>query len=266
MDSNSFAPIAARVLSLMLALPIVTRSQAPVPLTMEYSENRLLAGDIIALSFLIASPAQPIAGLFGLSFELRYNAPQYLRPLTPEQALSGPFLEPDTYNFTKHEPQRNTVALAVSRKLGASGQDGYGRVLSYSFMLSPDTPVGTEICFSLENVSANDAAGNALAVAAGAPLCLRVTELAMDAAPNPFTPNDDGSNDYVEFKREGGFPPEWMIVIMDRNGRVVRRLLNGETKWNGRDEQQRAALPGVYLYMIQSRESVMKRGVLALVR
>ncbi len=242
------------------------QSNAPVLLTIQRPEGRLLPGDIIRLSFYIGSPSQPITGLFGLSFELRYTAKQYVRPLTPDQVTSGPFLEPNTYNFARHEPARNLVSLAVSRKLGAAGQYGYGEILIYSFQVSQDAPLGTQICFSLNNVSANDSTGAALPVVAGPQLCLQVSELTVVVLPNPFTPNEDGSNDRVEFKREGGIPPEWRILIMDREGRAVRRLGNGETQWNGRDQQQREALPGVYLYMIQNGEGVVKRGVLGLVR
>lgn len=242
------------------------QSQAPVPVTIQRPEGRLLAGDIIRLSFNIGSAAEPVAGLFGLSFALRYTAKPYLRPLTPDQVVSGPFLEPNTYNFAKHEPSRNMVSFAVSRKLGASGQYGFGEVLIYSFQVSEDAPVGTQICFSLENISANDSAGNAIPVIAGPDLCLQVADRNIDVVPNPFTPNEDGSNDRVEFKREGGLPAAWTILIMDRDGRIVRRLANGENTWNGRDQQQREALPGVYLYMIQSEVEVVQRGVLGLVR
>lgn len=254
------------VLGAVLMITTVALAQSRAPLTIQRPEGRLLAGDVIRLSFYVGSASEPVAGLFGLSFELKYTAKQFVRPVTPEQAVSGPFLEPNTYNFAKHEPGRNLVSLAVSRKLGASGQYGEGEVLIYSFVVSPDAPVGTEICFSLENVSANDSVGAAIPLVAGPALCLKVAELTIDVVPNPFTPNDDGSNDQVEFKREGGIPPEWNIVIMDRDGRVMRRFSNGENKWNGLDQQQRAMLPGVYLYMIQNGEEIVKRGVIGLVR
>jgi gliding motility-associated-like protein len=254
------------VIVMMMTSTTFGQNLAPAPLTMQRPDGRLLAGDIIRLSFYAGSASEPVAGLFGLSFELKYTAKQFIRPLTPEQAISGPFLEPNTYNFAKHEPGRNLVSLAVSRKLGASGQYGEGEVLIYSFVVSEDAPVGAEICFSLGNISANDSVGAAIPMVAGPDLCLKVAELTIDVVPNPFTPNDDGSNDQVEFKREGGIPPEWSIVIMDRDARVVRRLSNGEAKWNGRDQQQRAMLPGVYLYMIQNGEEIVKRGVIGLVR
>lgn len=242
------------------------QTSAPAVLSIQKPAGRVLAGDVVRLSFYIGSQSRPVAGLFGLSFELKYSAPRFVQPLTPDQVLVGAFLEPNTYSFARHEPSRNSVALAVSRKLGASGQSGFGEVLVYSFQIAPDAPPSTEFCFNLENLAANDSLGNALPVVAGAPLCLQVADLPIAAAPNPFTPNEDGSNDQIEFQREGGMPVSWTITIMDRNGRVVRRLLNGETRWNGRDEQDREVLPGVYLYQIQNEEAVLTRGVIGLLR
>lgn len=242
------------------------QTSAPVVLSIQKPARRVLAGDVVRLSFYIGSQSRPVAGLFGLSFELKYSAPRFVQPLTPDQVLVGAFLEPNTYSFARHEPSRNSVALAVSRKLGASGQSGFGEVLVYSFQIAPDAPPSTEFCFNLENLAANDSLGNALPVVAGAPLCLKVADLPIAAAPNPFTPNEDGSNDQIEFQREGGMPVSWTITIMDRNGRVVRRLLSGETRWNGRNEQGREVLPGVYLYQIQNEEAVLTRGVIGLLR
>lgn len=242
------------------------QTSAPVVLSIQKPAGRVLAGDVVRLSFYIGSQSRPVAGLFGLSFELKYSAPRFVQPLTPDQVLVGAFLEPNTYSFARHEPSRNSVALAVSRKLGASGQSGFGEVLVYSFQIAPDAPPSTEFCFNLENLAANDSLGNALPVVAGAPLCLKVADLPIAAAPNPFTPNEDGSNDQIEFQREGGMPVSWTITIMDRNGRVVRRLLSGETRWNGRNEQGREVLPGVYLYQIQNEEAVLTRGVIGLLR
>ena len=245
---------------------LAAQTSAPAVLSIQKPAGRVLAGDIVRLSFYIGSQARPVADLFGLSFEVKYSAPRFVQPLTPDQVLVGSFLEPDTYSFARHEPSRNSVALAVSRKLGASGQSGFGEVLVYSFQIAPETPPSTEFCFNLENLAANDSLGNALPVVAGAPLCLQVADLPIAAAPNPFTPNEDGSNDQIEFQREGGMPVSWTITIMDRNGRVVRLLDSGETRWNGRDEQGREVLPGVYLYQIQNGEEVLARGVIGLLR
>ena len=239
---------------------------APAPVTIQPITEKVLAGSTIQLIFYVGNDAAPVANLFGLGFEVHFDNGKYLQPVTPDQVQSGPFLEPNTYNFAKYEPDRSMVSLAVSRKLGDVGQSGHGEVLYYSFTIAENTPIGTVICFSLANVFGNDSVGTAVDVIGGPPMCITVADLEITVVPNPFTPNDDGSNDGVEFRREGGFPPEWTIMILDRSARMVRRLANGKNLWNGTDNQGRDMLPGIYLYLIQDGEEIIKRGVIGLVR
>ena len=241
---------------------------SPVPLFITGPQAELFEGSrhTIQLSFEIGTPTEPIDRLFGISFELRYTSSQYVQPINLNQLRSGPFLEPNTFNFAKDEPQRSLVSLAVSRKLGDDEKSGNGTLLSVQFLISENIPAGTEICFSLSNITANDSSGTLLDVLAGPDFCLTVVPLNIEVVPNPFTPNDDGKNDNVEFRRPGGIPPEWKITIMDRSARVVRSLLNGADIWDGTDNQQRALLPGVYLYMIQGEQRILKRGIIGLVR
>ncbi len=254
------------LLSLVQVAALVAQTSAPAVLSIQKPSGRVLAGDIVRLSFFIGSQTQPVNGLFGLSFELKYSSAQIVQPVTPDQVLVGAFLEPNTYSFARYEPTRNSVALAISRKLGASGKSGFGEVLVYSFQVAPEAPVGAEFCFTLENVIANDSLGAVLPVVAGSALCLRVTELPVAAVPNPFTPNDDGKNDQIVFQREGGIPASWEITICDRDGHTIRKLRNGEAQWNGRDEQNRELLPGVYFYLIRNGDEIVKRGALGLLR
>jgi len=84
--------------------------------------------------------------------------------------------------------------------------------------------------------------------------------------PNPFTPNDDGYNDEVEFRKGDGLPEDWTIIILDRSGRVIQRLANGQRYWNGRDEKDQLMLPGSYLFMVSAQEKVLHRGLIHLIR
>ncbi len=84
--------------------------------------------------------------------------------------------------------------------------------------------------------------------------------------PNPFTPNDDGLNDWTEFRKGDGIPDTWVISIMDRTGRLIKNLRNGEAIWNGTDEAGMTMLPGTYLYIIYDGEQAIHRGLIQLVR
>jgi gliding motility-associated-like protein len=87
-----------------------------------------------------------------------------------------------------------------------------------------------------------------------------------EVIPNPFTPNDDGFNDQVEFKRGDDIPEGWVIIIMDRIGREIRRLDNGARYWNGRNESGFLMLPGSYLYIVLENKKILHRGLVQLIR
>jgi len=84
--------------------------------------------------------------------------------------------------------------------------------------------------------------------------------------PNPFTPNDDGFNDRAEFRRGDAIPNNWVISIMDRAGRLIRQLHNGENVWNGKDEAGQLVLPGTYLYVVFDGKQAIHRGLIQLIR
>ncbi|MCI0694533.1 gliding motility-associated C-terminal domain-containing protein [candidate division KSB1 bacterium] len=239
---------------------------AAAPLTIQLSPHSVLAGSPFKLSVTVGSAATPVVELFGLGFELRYTPSPFFRPVAPVRIQPGAFLQPDTYDFIRHEPANAVFYLAISRKRGAPGQSGSGEILSLNFEVTANAPPGTRICFSLANITANDSTGKAIALQTGPAACLTVEDVAIVVVPNPFTPNDDDSNDHVEFRRDGGIPPDWVIRLMDRAGRTVRLLTGGANTWDGLDDQGRQLAPGAYLYTISNREQLMKRGIIALVR
>lgn len=83
--------------------------------------------------------------------------------------------------------------------------------------------------------------------------------------PNPFTPNNDGFNDYVMFEFDEFKTQMGEIMIFDLHGRKVVEL-RGVTRWDGTDENGKAALPGAYLYVVRVGDKILKKGVLALAR
>ena len=87
-----------------------------------------------------------------------------------------------------------------------------------------------------------------------------------EVIPNPFTPNDDGYNDWTEFRKSEGVPENWMISIMDRTGRLIKHLQRGEKVWNGMIDSGQLALPGTYLYIVFDGKQAIHRGLIQLVR
>ena len=72
--------------------------------------------------------------------------------------------------------------------------------------------------------------------------------------PNPFTPNDDGFNDYVSFKYPEMDTRTAVVRIFNLRGLKVNELhhFSGtEYRWGGRDEGGKTLDPGVYLYILE---------------
>ncbi len=237
----------------------------PAEIWFEEPNIPLLAETDFTLNIRVGTPALPVSGLFGLSFELHYSSDKYLELIEPMQAASGSFLEPDTYTFTRHEPENKVLYLAVSRKRGALGQDGFGTVLTIPLKVAADINGGWQTCFILRNVSAQNSQGDSISLRIGEPLCISGVVQSLEVIPNPFTPNGDSFNDVIEWRKEAGFPADWSVSIMDRVGRLVKKLENGENTWDGKDEQNRDMLPGTYLYLVRSKTEVIQRGLMWLI-
>ncbi len=267
-------PAALLLVLVVEALLSPIRAQAPAPadafgapkLTLQKPDLEYLAGTPFELQVIVGAADSPVRSLFGISFELHYSSGQYLEFVPPVEGRPGPFLQPDIYTFTRHEPENKVLYLAVSRKRGAAGQNGFGLLLSLALRLADDAPEGWEVCFEIKNITANDSVGNPIDVQPGPPLCVKVIEPAVEVVPNPFTPNGDGFNDNTKFKRDGGIPRDWVIYIMDRAGRTVRKLQNGQDTWDGRHQNGYPMEPGIYLYTIRSGKRIIRRGLIGIVR
>ncbi len=83
--------------------------------------------------------------------------------------------------------------------------------------------------------------------------------------PNPFTPNNDGYNDFVEFQYPDPSSGGVSISIFDVNGRKIIEIRNSRY-WYGKDDKGRDVKPGAYIYVVKDRDKVMAKGVIALAR
>ena len=83
--------------------------------------------------------------------------------------------------------------------------------------------------------------------------------------PNPFTPNNDGFNDYAIFNLPETLRGTATIIIFDVAGRKIRELRN-IALWDGKDDKGRDMRPGAYIYMIKDGDKVLSKGVVSLAR
>lgn len=83
--------------------------------------------------------------------------------------------------------------------------------------------------------------------------------------PNPFTPNNDGFNDYVEFQYPETSSGSIMMLIFNIDGRKIKEIRNSKY-WYGKDDKGRDVKPGAYIYIVKDGEKVISKGVISLAR
>mgnify|MGYP002621741027 CR=1 FL=1 len=69
--------------------------------------------------------------------------------------------------------------------------------------------------------------------------------------PNAFTPNDDGLNDVFVPVYEGVELTQYLMLVYDRQGRIVFKSTNLASGWDGRDLNGQLCPQGVYTYYIR---------------
>lgn len=99
-------------------------------------------------------------------------------------------------------------------------------------------------------------------VAAATPLIVR---------PNPFTPNNDGFNDRVEFDYSGLGLRTPALQIFDIKGAPIwsSQANSGAAEklsWDGRDDSGRDVAPGVYLYTLRDQGNNVASGYVVVAR
>jgi len=93
----------------------------------------------------------------------------------------------------------------------------------------------------------------------------RQTVQQFSVLPNPFTPNNDGFNDYTEFLIPENISGEISIAIFDISGRKIINIKNS-TIWYGRDEHGRELKPGAYIYIVKNDQKIIAKGLIHLAR
>jgi gliding motility-associated-like protein len=87
--------------------------------------------------------------------------------------------------------------------------------------------------------------------------------------PNPFTPNDDGFNDRVNFIIPDSVASEVVIKIFGIKGNRIKEISRSTDtilQWDGFDENNHLMQPGVYLYVISRNGDLVHKGTITLMR
>lgn len=97
----------------------------PEGLTIGIDPGRLTVSN--GVNFMLAVWVDVVTELFGASFELSYDSTK----IEADSAAVGDFLGSDVIFFDHYEP--GVVSIAVTRKAGAGGVDGYGTLARVHF-------------------------------------------------------------------------------------------------------------------------------------
>ncbi|MCC5907256.1 MAG: VCBS repeat-containing protein [Balneolaceae bacterium] len=142
-----------------------------------------------------------------------------------------------------------------------------GQTRAYSFSFSFSQPGANTITFFVDSddeIEEMDETNNEISIN------ITVSEGGVLVSPNPFTPNNDGFNDSVQFNlTQLANVTNPNIQIFSFNGRLVRTL-RGEDfggsfiEWDGTDENGNVLQPGVYLYVVEDNNNMVIRGAVTL--
>jgi hypothetical protein len=100
---------------------------------------------------------------------LNFTNTNFIDVVTPHNnnVTPGDFLGNDVIFFQSVDEAAGKVNIGISRKTGQPGVNGTGVVARVKFKSLTSTPPGTQVLFSLNNVVANDPAGNSITLQAG---------------------------------------------------------------------------------------------------
>ncbi len=224
--------------------------------------------------FWIEVSVDQVTNLFGISFELLYT------PVTladPQATEAGSFIGNDVLYFPYIDKNSGKVSFGITRKAGQGGVSGSGVVARIKMKVSSQAVKGQVIMLTLQNVTANDPAGqqiplrvidklNVIVSVKSKPSASLPEAFALHgAAPNPFNPSTTIKYDLPQ-------AVDVTLVIFDMLGRRVRTLVDQHQPagryaitWNGRNEQGQVVTSGTFLYQLRAGNFVQTRRM-ALVR
>ena len=87
-----------------------------------------------------------------------------------------------------------------------------------------------------------------------------------DVHPNPFTPNNDYSNDEAIFEFPGKWKENTEILIYDMKNRHVATVKERKYRWNGEDDGGNPMPKGVYIYVVKQGSEIICDGTVYIAR
>ena len=130
-----------------------------IPIAPTLAEKQQAGADF-DVDIVVGSSSRPVSNLFGVSFELHFTNTNYIDYVSYDK--TGSFLGGNLIDYVTADETNGVVSVGISKRGPAPGVSGYGSVITLRFRSQANTPGGTQVVFSLQNVTANDPNGNAI--------------------------------------------------------------------------------------------------------
>jgi ligand-binding sensor domain-containing protein len=208
--------------------------------------------------------------LFGLALELLYSPTNLVDPLNVDTVGVSSFMGNDVVFFSDIDKTNGKISIGITRKAGQGGVNDSGAVARVKMRVSNLAQVGQIVTLNLQNVFANDPAGQPIPVSVkGRTLVLDVESKQNEQGPlnfalyanvpNPFNPS-------TIIKYDLSKQAEVTLVIYDMLGRRVRTLVDQCQQtgryaviWDGRNDQGQMVSSGTFLYQLRAGTFVQTR-------
>lgn len=159
--------------------------------------------------------------------------------------------------------------LAISLACSTGISDVDGKFLEITCQVSAGAETDTQIPISFYLVNFYDEEGGSVPVTYNNG-SITVKEIEgkteLQVLPNPFTPNNDGFNDRVQFQLIPNITSNHTdIELFDISGKRVRKI-EQESTWDGRDDDGQNLKPGVYIYILKVNGKTEYNGTVTLIR
>jgi gliding motility-associated-like protein len=183
------------------------------------------------------------AGIAGIEMTVTYNS----------NILS--VIDVQTAELTKHfyladSISNGTIAISLASSTGITSNTG--KIVNMTFHVHSEAIIGNTSHLNIEKLFLyNETTDSIPGTIKNGSLTIIESSQHFSALPNPFTPNNDGYNDYVEFKFPEMNSKPFEILLFNIYGRKVCHLKNSESKWYGNSDGENHLEPGVYIYMIR---------------
>jgi len=240
-------------ISIFLISILVCFITASFPATLKLLERQAPPGNIVKIP-LTVSDADSIAGFeFILQYDLGFLDFIRIEPMS----LAEDFM-------IDWKQKENKIAVTMARASGLTQKNGTLYELVFRIKSSAQIGETTDI-FWLQASVFNEATD--LMICETVDGKIKISE--QSVFPNPFTPNQDGFNDVVNFVVTDSLINETVVTIFDVKGNKIKEIIQNtgiSLQWDGTNENGADLPPGVYLYVMKRNTETFHKGTITLMK